>query len=292
VSGFSRTVITVRLKADTTYVEKEAMNRQLLGLAVVAAVLAFSSHARVHAQLAAPGASGVVMGHLHLVVKDIEAHRKFWAALGGTPVQNGTLQLVQFPGVFVMLRQAEPAGGTVGSTVNHFGFLVKTMQDWLPKWQAASLKMEPMTRPTQVYLIAPDDVRVEILEDTSIDVPLKMHHVHFYNAAPLEVQAWYVKTFGATPGKRAQFDAADLPGVNLTFTKSETPTVGIKGRSLDHIGFEVKNLEAFCKKLEAAGTKLDRPYTRLPNSNVAIAFFTDPWGTYIELTENLAPPTR
>ena len=77
--------------------------------------------------------------------------------------------------------------------------------------------------------------------------------------------------------------------MNLTFAKADTPTVGTKGRSLDHIGFEVKGLEAFCKKLEADGIKLDRPYTRLPNSETAIAFLTDPWGTYIELTENLAP---
>jgi catechol 2,3-dioxygenase-like lactoylglutathione lyase family enzyme len=268
------------------------MSRRLLYVAVVAGILASASGQRVAAQLAAPGESGFVMGHVHLVVKDAEAHRKFWALLGGTPVQNGTLQLIQIPGVFVMLRQAEPTAGTVGSTVNHFGFLVKDMKEWLPKWQAAGLKMEPIARPTQVYLIAPDDVRVEILEDTSIDVPLKMHHVHFYTAVPLEAQAWYVKTFGAKPGKRAQFDAADLPGVNLTFSKAETPTVGTRGRSLDHIGFEVKNLEQVCKKLEASGIKLDRPYTRLPNSTTAIAFLTDPWGTYIELTENLAPPSR
>jgi catechol 2,3-dioxygenase-like lactoylglutathione lyase family enzyme len=244
---------------------------------------------RASAQLAAPGEGGVAMGHLHFIVKDAEAHRKFWAALSGTPVQNGALQLIQFPGVFVMLRQAEPTAGTVGSTVNHVGFFVKNMEDWLPKWREAGLKMEPITRPTQVYLLAPDDVRVEVLEDKTIEVPLKMHHVHFYIAPPLEAQAWYGKMFGAAPGKRGQFDAADLPGVNLTFSKADTPTVGTKGRSLDHIGFEVKNLEAFCKKLEAAGVKLDRPYTRLPNSNTAIAFLTDPWGTYIELTENLAP---
>jgi catechol 2,3-dioxygenase-like lactoylglutathione lyase family enzyme len=268
------------------------MNRRVFCVAVVAAILAPAAGARVSAQLAAPGEGGVAMGHLHFIVKDAEAHRKFWAALSGTPVQNGALQLIQFPGVFVMLRQAEPSAGTVGSTVNHVGFFVKNMEDWLPKWREAGLKMEPMTRPTQVYLIAPDDVRVEVLEDKTIDAPLKMHHVHFYIAPPLEAQAWYGKMFGAAPGKRGQFDAADLPGVNLTFTKADTPTVGTKGRSLDHIGFEVKNLEAFCKKLEAAGVKLDRPYTRLPNSNTAIAFLTDPWGTYIELTENLAPPSR
>ena len=265
------------------------MNRTLLSVAVVVGVLAGAGAPRVHAQLAAPGESGVVMGHLHLAVKDLDAHRKFWGALGGTPVQNGTLALIQFPGTFVMLRQAEPTGGTVGSTVNHVGFLVKDIAPWIAKWQAAGLKMEPQARPTQVYLIGPDEVRVEILEDKMIDVPLKMHHVHFYNASPLETQAWYAKTFGAVPGKRGQFDAADLPGVNLTFAKADTPTVGTKGRSLDHVGFEVKSLEAFCKKLEAGGIKLDRPYTRLPNSTTAIAFLTDPWGTYIELTENLAP---
>ena len=265
------------------------MNTTGWAAAIVVGVLAGTFGPGVHAQLASPGDSGVVMGHLHLTVKDLEAHRTFWAALGGTPVQNGPLALIQLPGTFVMLRQGTPAGGTVDSTINHVGFLVKDIQPWIAKWQAAGLKMEPQARPTQVYLIAPDDVRVEILEDKSIDTPLKMHHVHFYTASPLETQAWYAKTFGAAPGKRGQFDAADLPGVNLTFAKAETPTVATKGRSLDHLGFEVKNLEAFCHKLETAGIKLDRPYTRIPNSTTAIAFLTDPWGSYIELTENLAP---
>jgi len=263
------------------------MSRRSLSVAVVIWVLASTAGPRADAQLASPGESGVVMGHLHLAVKDLEAHRRFWAALGGSPVQNGTLQLIQLPGTFVMLRQAEPTAGTVGSTINHVGFQVKNMQDWLPKWQAAGLKMEPIARPTQVYLIGPDDVRVEILEEKSIDVPLKMHHVHFYTVSPTDTQAWYAKTFGAVPGKRGQFDAADLPGVNLTFAKADTPTLGTKGRSLDHVGFEVKNLEEFCKKLEADGVKLAVPYRKVPALNIAIAFITDPWGTYIELNEGL-----
>ena len=268
-----------------------SMSRRSVCVAMIAGALACGLAPRANAQLAAPGDAGVVMGHLHLMVKDVDAQQKFWAALGGTPVQNGPLALIRLPGTFVMLRKAEPTGGTVGSTINHVGFLVKDIAPWIGKWQAAGLKMEPQARPTQVYLIGPDDVRVEILEDKTIDVPLKMHHIHFYIAAPLETQAWYAKTFGAVPGKRGQFDAADLPGVNLTFAKQVGPTASAptKGRSLDHIGFEVKNLEAFCKKLEASGIKLDRPYTRLPNSATAIAFLTDPWGSYIELTENLAP---
>lgn len=242
------------------------------------------------AQLANPNSMGVSMGHVHLVGRDLEAHRKFLTALGGIPMKNGTLEIVQFPGTYVNLRQGEPKAGSVGSTVNHFGFLVKRMDDWLPKWKAAGLKMEPQTRPTQVYLIGPDDVRVEILEDQAIDVPIRMHHVHFFVSDPLALQAFYVKTFGAVAGKRGQFDAADLPGVNLTFSKADEPTVGTMGRSIDHIGFEIKNLEAFTKQLQASGIKLDREYQKSAAApTLMLAYITDPAGTYVELTEGLTP---
>ena len=242
--------------------------------------------------LAAGNAAGVSMGHVHLTVKDVDANKNFFALLGGKPVQNGPLQLIEFPGMYVMLRKGEPTGGTVGSVVNHFGFLVRNMQDWLPKWQAAGIKMEPMTRPTQVYLISPDDIRIEIMEDKELTTPIAAHHIHF--AGPvLEMQAWYVKTLGALAHKRGPFEAADVPGINLSFSLPgagmTAAPVGTKGRSLDHIGFEVKNLQAFIGTLEASGIKMDRPYTKVAGSTAAIAFFTDPWGTSIELTEGIAP---
>ena len=81
----------------------------LVGLVVCLLTL---DHA-VRAQLAVPGPSGVVMGHLHLSTKDVEASKRFWAALGGVDVQNGQLQLIQLPGTFVMLRASQQAtGGT------------------------------------------------------------------------------------------------------------------------------------------------------------------------------------
>ena len=62
---------------------------------------------------------------------------------------------------------------------------------------------------------------------------------------------------------------------------------GRRARAMDHIGFEVKGLEAFTKKLEAQGIKLTSPYRQVPALGISIAFITDPWGTYIELTEGL-----
>ena len=101
------------------------------------------------------------------------------------------------------------------------------------------------------------------------------------------MQSWYAKMFGATPTKRGQFAAANIPGVALLIAKSDTATVPTKGRGLDHIGFEINDLEAFCKKAEANGVKFDMPFTKRPELGISLAFLTDPWGTYIELNEGL-----
>ena len=67
------------------------------------------------------------------------------------------------------------------------------------------------------------------------------------------------------------------------------PPAGTKGRYLDHIGFEVKDLDAFAKKLEADGVKFDMaPRDMTKQFGLKIAFITDPFGTYIELTEGLS----
>jgi len=228
------------------------------------------------------------MGHLHFITANAEGARRFWLAMGGTPVQNGSLELIQFPGVFVMLTTGSPAGGTVGSVTNHIGFQVKNIQQSVAMWKAAGLKLDPGSRPTQVFVTSPDEIRIEILEDQSLDVPIVMHHVHLFTPAPTESQQWYVKTFGATAAHVGPNDAAVLPGVNVLFAPG-TDSAPSRGRALDHIGFEVANLEAFCRKLQASGIRFERPFERTPGSTLAVASFTDPWGTSIELTENLAP---
>jgi catechol 2,3-dioxygenase-like lactoylglutathione lyase family enzyme len=251
------------------------------------------------AQLAAPNAAGVSMGHIHLAVKDVDAQKTFWTSImGGTLVKNGPLELIQFPGVFIMLAKADPTDPPAGSIVNHFGFVVKDMPGMLAKWKAANLKVEPTENPNESYVVAPDGIRIEVYGDPALANPIQMNHIHFYPVDIPSMKAWYVKTFGASPGQRAcvacvskprMIETGDLPGVNLSFSQGEPTPAPTKGRSLDHIGFEVKNLEQFVKKLEAQGIKFDVALRQVPNTKVKIAFLTDPWGTYIELTEGLTP---
>ena len=78
-----------------------------------------------------------------------------------------------------------------------------------------------------------------------------------------------------------------MPGIELTFAKASDPVEPTKGRVVDHIGFEVDDLESFCKRLEAEGVKFDVPFRTIESIGLSVAFLTDPWGTYIELTEGL-----
>src|SRR5215813_3255957 len=99
------------------------MTTKTLPRAAAALVLALGLLVAVpaSAQLAAPNASGVSIGHLHVNASDVDAQVRFWTAVGGQLVQREKLTRIQFPGIYVLLRKQDSSGGTVGSTVNHFG---------------------------------------------------------------------------------------------------------------------------------------------------------------------------
>jgi catechol 2,3-dioxygenase-like lactoylglutathione lyase family enzyme len=251
------------------------------------------------AQLVEPNQVGVRMGHIHLAVKDVDAQKQFWiSVMGGTLVKNGPLELIQFPGVFIMLQKGEPSGPPAGSIVNHFGFTVKDMPAALVRWKAANITIEPTENPNEVYVVAPDGVRVEVYGEPALPTAVSMNHIHFRPIDIPAIKAWYVKAFGANPGRRpciaclskpTMIEADDMPGVNLSFSPGNETPRPTKGRSLDHIGFEVTNLDAFVAGLEAKGIHLEAPVRQVPGTGLRIAFLTDPWGTYIELTEGLPP---
>jgi len=77
----------------------------------------------VGAQLPPPNAAGVSAGHLHLMVRDPDAHKKIWVdVLGAQVVNAGTLEMLKLPGIFLILGKADSVEGSEGSTLDHFAF--------------------------------------------------------------------------------------------------------------------------------------------------------------------------
>jgi hypothetical protein len=180
--------------------------------------------------------------------------------------------------------------------VNHIGFQVKNTQEAMMRFQAAGLKTEPGGFPGQGWLVSPSEVRVEILQDPNLQPAIRGHHVHFNNADPLAMQAWYAKVFGAVPGKRGNFDAADITAsstvMNLTFTKSDMPVAPTKGRAANHIAFSITKLADYMMSPQMQGVQIDQPFAIQANGRTGLAFVVDPWGTRIELIDENAGPGR
>lgn len=285
------------------------MNRIVTVAIVTLLVLSHASDSS--AQLVAAKDGPIVYGHHHVNATNADEHKKFWVdALGGVLTRVGTnnLEIVKFPNALLFMRAQKPSGGTKGTTLDHIGFSVPSLPPVIDRIKAGGFRMvtaseAPANVPVKgdvgvvegggpvtgiAYALGPDEVKVELVEMKAQTVPIASHHLHFFGTQA-EMHAWYMKIFGATTSASANpaFLSARLPGLGMNFTASKEPVVGTEGRALDHIGFEVKNLEAFTKKLESQGIKLAVAYRQVPALGIAIAFITDPWGTYIELTEGL-----
>jgi hypothetical protein len=151
------------------------------------------------AQLASPNKAGVSMGHLHYQVRDVEANKRFWMALGGTPIAHADAVVVKFPDVLVFLTQGDSTGGTDGSVVNHVAFRVQSFSTV----EAAGLKVTRLANfPGVGSTNTPEGERIELFENAALNltftqdagyqdataerhnrplpIPIAFHHVHLY----------------------------------------------------------------------------------------------------------------
>jgi catechol 2,3-dioxygenase-like lactoylglutathione lyase family enzyme len=275
--------------------------------AVVVALLLGSLPAA--AELAPSNEAGVAMGHLHYFSADVEANKAFWVALGGTSGSFPAGERVDFPGLTILISPRDSESGP--SVIDHIAFRVES----LAAIAASGFELETTPAfPGIASIYTPDGDRVELFEEGTatnigfelapgfedeaaerhnrpLTAPIVTHHVHFYLPEDqiAEARDWYVAHFGAVPGMRWRYDAADLPGFNFNFSAADPARAPTGGRTLDHIGFEIDDLEAFSRALEARGVELDQPYRRVSPA-FAFAVLTDPWGTTIELTQGLREP--
>ena len=257
-------------------------------------------------------AAPVILGHYHLNVTSVAEHRRFWVdTLGGKAVKIGSVDAIEFPDIYLILHEGKPTGPTRGTTFDHIGFAVPDVPAMTTKVVANGFALtvgrepapgETASPPTAgnygrfSYLVGPDGVKVELVTNMAADAPpITHHHVHFVNRPFVEMQQWYMKAFNATlrEGQTDFFIGADLPGVgymlNFFSWLPNEMLVGTQGRAVDHVGFEVRNLRAFCAELEAKGIALAAPLKRDEALGLDVATIVDPWGTVIELTEGLRP---
>jgi hypothetical protein len=286
--------------------------KKLLALLSLMTVWSASS---IEAQVYAPNASGAALSHWYTLVREgnMEATKKLWTSLGGKPIKIDGIEVMKFPGVLIFLAPGTPSAGSRGSTVNHIGMGSENVQKLFAKLEAdgipfdkTSIRKSPLNGQYLGDLNTPDGVMIEITEEQGVapypklppGVPIESNHQHMFVAkeARKDIQSWYVKMFGGEPWEARGEYIVSIPGVKFLRIAPcgseysacpESGSAPTKGRALDHVGFEIKNLKAYCKKIEAEGVKFAQPYSKSRHKSFASAELVDPWGTSIELTEGL-----
>ena len=259
------------------------------------AVVMLATLAPARAQLLKPNSEGLSMGLVLLNVSDVQAHRKFWVdEFDAKPIKVGTLDGVTIPGFVILFRVQARTGPAEGETINHMGLKLRKLSDFTARFDRDGYKYDPprigRENTPQTYVNGPDTFRMELVEDPKLPVPALGHHLHYWIADPEAVKKWYVQTLHLEPTYRGPYPAGDVPGMNYTFAplgSQKGPGVATKGRLMDQVGLEVRDLKGYCAKLQAAGVKLDVPYGKDSELGIFSATLTDPWGTSIRLTEGL-----
>ena len=255
------------------------------------AVALLSLVSPAYAQLAVPNDAGLTYGHVHLNVSDIDLHKQLWVEhFGGVVTQKGSLVAVRLPNFLVALSAREPTGGSRGSVMDHFGFKVRNMATFLAKWRAAGREVDSEFTGAEglpnAYVTMPDGVRVELQEDQGLSVEVSGYHIHFFTAEYEALLDWYLDVFGLEKRPRGSITTTtNAPGMNMSFGNAREEAAPTRGRAIDHIGFELDDLEAFCEQLKAKGIEFDTEFREIDSLQLKIAYLTDPAGTRIELTE-------
>jgi len=257
-------------------------------------------------QLATFNDDGLTYGHVHLNVSDMELHKRIWVEhFGGRVVEKGRnqegnpiLTAVVLNNMLVALSPRDPTMPSSETVMDHFGFKVRNIARFLDKWKADGFTVSTQAAgfdeetfigsegQINAYIDMPGGARVELQEDQGLQVEIAGYHIHYRTEGHEELLQWYTDVFNLEVRPRGRIGTTtNVPGMNLSFGGSNTPRASTQGTAIDHVGFEIDDLEAFCQRLEAMGIEFQVPYREVPAIDLNIAYIVDPNGVRIELTE-------
>src|SRR5258707_7049261 len=130
-------------------------------------------------QLAPYNKVGVTWGHIHLHPKDRYKETMALISVGAELGNNLSPNVPLFvPGVVILLQEGEkpPTRGSEGTVVDHIAFRVPNVEDTMARVKAANWGMhakdEPGTKPGHAFLLTPSDVKIELIEDKKLTMPI------------------------------------------------------------------------------------------------------------------------
>ena len=245
--------------------------------------------------IALPGlVSAQSFTHLHLRSPDPAAAAEWYYTLVGgelRPSSGGMGAVAQAHGSISTMLDDGTAPPSNGSVIDHFGFAVADVPAMLAKARimGAQVIAEPhagTTASTIAMIEDPWGTKVELLESPDFT---GIQHVHMVVEGAEALRDWFLEVFGGEYDPDlgdGGFHALRYDGIWVYLTESQPgTTLPSRGRSLDHMGFSVADMDRIVSKIEASGF---RPYVVRPNrpgGTTLLMFFEGPNGVHFEISQ-------
>ncbi len=255
-------------------------------------MMALASTGTIQAQFAEPNSEGISFAHMHVVVADTVLHKQLWPDLFGAElVQREGYSAVRVANALIFLRPAEPTAPSVHTAIDHFGLTVRDLDRVLARWKElgyeAGAKQADLGGRASAFITMPGGIRLALREKPSQSTSTAMGHVHFSSRSAADLPAWYARYFGASLEAAGDETVASVPGSELRFQAVPDDRLPTRGTAIDHIGFEVRDWDAFIATIEAAGIPFEFGPTYIESLDLWVAFFNDPSGVLVEVTHGL-----
>lgn len=227
--------------------------------------------------------------HMHLTAPDpVEAANWYAKHFNGTLIAPDRCMVGSTAFIFFKKKAGFP--GSVGSAVDHIGFSVEDIDAAMKGYEDAGVKILSGVRDLRGFKIAfiedPWGTKIEIVQDPDL---LGFHHIHLHTSDVEKTLAWYQEAFGGErfdTFKGLPIKGLDFKSVVLMFQRSTEEKAETKGRSIDHLGFSIADLDAAADELKAKGVTFS--LNPVPFGKLRISFIDGPDGVRIEYVQPAA----
>ncbi len=232
--------------------------------------------------------------HVHLNVTNGDVAAQWYIAHMGCEAIAARTDAARCGSVQLLFINRPPRGGNEGTAIDHFSFSVPDLNATIKgfiKIGVGGTGIRVMDRESPIrelpglfkvaYVKDPWGTKIEVVEDAE---HLGFHHVHLFSANPSAALTWYQSTLGGKPAKlKGQIDGLMYGTTWLVITSQPEPgpLQPTEGRTIDHLGFALSNLDAAATELQKKGVQLRRDQS----AGAKVAMISGPDNVLIEATQ-------
>jgi catechol 2,3-dioxygenase-like lactoylglutathione lyase family enzyme len=301
-----------------------ARSNRLLSLSAFALTLCLSVSAFAAEEKSASWPAGIHFHHLHLNTTDPQRAIDFYTTkFEARKARFAGMQdaVWAHDSWLLFTKVSAPPPWELISPIWHFGWGAEDMKatyqkqlDSGTKFFAPITKLSPDGAPNEfffAYVESPDHALIEL---NTADHH-HFGHVHLFSVDPVGTAEWYMKHLGATrrgtaplsreprfrgnlqtgPSVSLMSDHVNLIIYPIEYSKTaypeqwkngQTALVSPRGRTIDHLGFSVSDLNATLEHLRKDGIRVTAEPRSIGNGQLKFAFIEGPDQIAIELIED------